>query len=111
MSIDINKIYRITEKSPVAEQAKAHVVTNSTVEKEDLTENSIQEINFIVSRDILKKKKNEIVECVVMSREEYNELLKCKEIARDLIGSLRPITKNLSSLTKDFSIALHNYIS
>jgi hypothetical protein len=63
-----------------------------------------QEINFVVSRDILKKKKDEIVECIIISKEEYNELLKCKEIARDLMGSLR-------SLTEDFSIALHNYIS
>lgn len=63
-----------------------------------------KKVNFIVSKDILKKKKNEIVECIIISKEEYNELLKCKEIARDLMGSLR-------SLTKDFSIALHNYIS
>ena len=87
-------IVRITERS------------ESKLEK-DFT----QEINFIVSRDILKKKKNEIVECIVISREEYNELLKCKEMAQDLISSLRPITKNLSALTKDFSIALHNHIS
>lgn len=63
-----------------------------------------QEINFVVSRDILKKKKDEIVECIIISKEEYNELLKCKEIARDLMGSLR-------SLTENFSIALHNYTS
>lgn len=70
-----------------------------------------QEINFIVSRDILKKKRNEVVECIVISKEEYNELLKCKEITKDLIGSLRTLSKNLSTLTKDFSITLHNYIS
>lgn len=87
-----------TEEEKEEEEKETENIQNKEVKEHS------QEINFIVSRDILKKKKNEIVECIIIPKEEYNELLKCKEITRDLIGSLR-------SLTADFSIALHNYIS
>ena len=86
------------------DEAEITYSIDSTESCEDEQKDEQKKVNFVVSRDILKKKKNEIVECIIISKEEYNELLKCKEIARDLIGSLR-------SLTKDFSIALHNYIS
>lgn len=97
MIISKEKLAYITK---LLDEAEITYSINSTESCED----EQKKVNFVVSRDVLKKKKNEIVECIIISKEEYNELLKCKEIARDLMGSLR-------SLTKDFSIALHNYIS
>lgn len=101
MIISKEKLANITK---LLDEAEITYSINSTESCEDEQKDEQKKVNFVVSRDILKKKKNEIVECIIISKEEYNELLKCKEIARDLMGSLR-------SLTKDFSIALHNYIS
>lgn len=101
MIISKEKLANITK---LLDEAEITYSIDSTESCEDEQKDEQKKVNFVVSRDILKKKKNEIVECIIISKEEYNELLKCKEIARDLMGSLR-------SLTKDFSIALHNYIS
>jgi hypothetical protein len=101
MIISKEKLAYITK---LLDKAEITYSIDSTESCEDEQKDEQKKVNFIVSKDILKKKKNEIVECIIISKEEYNELLKCKEIARDLMGSLR-------SLTKDFSIVLHNYIS
>lgn len=101
MIISKEKLAYITK---LLDKAEITYSIDSIESCEDEQKDEQKKVNFIVSKDILKKKKNEIVECIIISKEEYNELLKCKEIARDLMGSLR-------SLTKDFSIALHNYIS
>lgn len=101
MIISKEKLAYITK---LLDEAEITYSIDSTESCEDEQKDEQKKVNFVVSRDILKKKKDEIVECIIISKEEYNELLKCKEIARDLMGSLR-------SLTKDFSIALHNYIS
>lgn len=99
--ISKEKLANITK---LLDKAEITYSVDSTESCKDEQKDEQKKVNFVVSRDILKRKKDEIVECIIISKEEYNELLKCKEIARDLMGSLR-------SLTKDFSIALHNYIS
>lgn len=101
MIISKEKLANITK---LLDKAEITYSVDSTESCKDEQKDEQKKVNFVVSRDILKKKKDEIVECIIISKEEYNELLKCKEIARDLMGSL-------CSLTENFSIALHNYIS
>lgn len=74
-------ISRITEKS-----------------EEAPIENPAQEINFIVSKGILNKKKDKTVECYLLSKEEYNKLFAVKAILIDIIGTLKSLVDRCQSI-------------
>lgn len=57
----------------------------------ELEKDPTQEINFIVSKGILNKKKDKTVECYLLSKEEYNKLFAVKATLIDIIGTLKSL--------------------
>lgn len=70
----------------------------ATTLKETPIENSAQEINFIVSKGILNKKKDKTVECYLLSKEEYNKLFAVKATLIDIIGTLKSLVDRCQSI-------------
>ena len=56
------------------------------------------EINFIVSKGILNKKKDKTVECYLLSKEEYNKLFAVKATLVDIIGTLQSLVDRCQSI-------------
>lgn len=56
------------------------------------------EINFIVSKEILNKKKDKTVECYLLSKEEYNKLFAVKATLVDIIGTLQSLVDRCQSI-------------
>lgn len=64
----------------------------------ELEKDPTQEINFIVSKGILNKKKDKTVECYLLSKEEYNKLFAVKATLIDIIGTLKSLVDRCQSI-------------
>lgn len=67
-------------------------------ERLELEKDPTQEINFIVSKGILNKKKDKTVECYLLSKEEYNKLFAVKATLIDIIGTLKSLVDRCQSI-------------
>ena len=88
---------KITEK---LEALGIYYLISRIIEKpeEAPIENPAQEINFIVSKGILNKKKDKTVECYLLSKEEYNKLFAVKATLIDIIGTLKSLVDRCQSI-------------
>jgi len=64
----------------------------------EIEKDPTQEINFIVSKGILNKKKDKTVECYLLSKEEYNKLFAVKATLIDIIGTLKSLVDRCQSI-------------